>query len=86
LANWIEHKRRLEQQNYSLLRNIRKGISAPTPKHFQTLLKFRKQYTKKKNKISKFFKLSGKIRLPRKEASAQCSVKYSDIGCFKNIR
>jgi len=41
LANWIEHKRRLEQQNYSLLRNIRKAIPAPTPKHFQTLLKFK---------------------------------------------
>jgi len=40
LANWIKHKRRLEQQNYSLLRNIRKGIPAPTPKHFQSLLKF----------------------------------------------
>jgi hypothetical protein len=40
LANWIKHKRRLEQQNYSLLRNIRKDIPAPTPKHFQTLLKF----------------------------------------------
>ena len=41
LTNWIKHKRRLEQQNYSLLRNIRKDISAPTPKHFQILLKFK---------------------------------------------
>jgi len=41
LANWIKHKRGFVQQNYSLLRNIRKGIPAPTPKHFQTLLKFK---------------------------------------------
>jgi len=40
LANGIKHKKGFEQQNYSLLRNIRKGIPAPTPKHFQTLLKF----------------------------------------------
>jgi hypothetical protein len=40
LANWIKHKKGFVQQNYSLLRNIRKGIPAPTPKHFQTLLKF----------------------------------------------
>jgi hypothetical protein len=40
LANWIKHKRRLEQQNYSLLRNIRKDIPASTPKHFQILWKF----------------------------------------------
>jgi hypothetical protein len=41
LANWIKHKRRLEQQNYSLLGNIRKGIPAPTPKHLQIMLKFK---------------------------------------------
>jgi hypothetical protein len=41
LANWIKHKRGFVQQNYSLLRNIRKGIPAPTPKHFQILLKFK---------------------------------------------
>jgi hypothetical protein len=41
LANGIKHKKGLEQQNYSLLRNIRKDIPAPKPKHFQTLLKFK---------------------------------------------
>jgi hypothetical protein len=41
LANWIKHKRGFVQQNYSLLRNIGKGIPAPTPKHFQILLKFK---------------------------------------------
>jgi hypothetical protein len=37
----LNTKEGFEQQNYSLLRNIRKDISAPTPKHFQSLLKFR---------------------------------------------
>jgi len=41
LANWIKHKKGFVQQNFSLLRNIRKGIPAPTPKHLQIMLKFK---------------------------------------------
>jgi hypothetical protein len=52
-ANRIKHKRSLKW-NYPPHRKIRKHFTAPLPKHFQNLLKFKLQNTKK-FQISKFF-------------------------------
>jgi len=54
-ANRIKHKRSLKW-NYPPHRKIRKHFTAPLPKHFQNLLKFKLQNTKKISNFQIFFK------------------------------
>jgi len=53
-AKRIKYKRNFGQRNYPPHSKIRKYFTAPLPKHFQNLLKFKLQHTKK-IQISKFF-------------------------------
>jgi hypothetical protein len=55
-AKRIKYKRNFGQRNYSPDSKIRKHFTAPLPKHFQNLLKFKLQHTKKISNFQIFFK------------------------------